>query len=46
MATIGSARIDERGKATGGQKGDQKQTSTPDFKGEVARQDFYVSKQG
>lgn len=46
MSIIGSARIDERGKATGGQKGDQKQTSIPDYKGEVARQEFYVSKQG
>lgn len=46
MAVIGSARIDERGKATGGQKGDQKQISIPDYKGEVARQEFYVSRQG
>ena len=27
---IGSARIDEKGNATGGKVGDQKQTSTPD----------------
>ena len=30
---IGSARIDERGKTTGGAAGDQKQTSKPDYKG-------------
>ena len=46
MATIGSARIDEHGKATGGQRGDQKQTTYPDYKGEVSRQDFYVSSKG
>lgn len=47
MATIiGSARIDERGKATGGKAGDQKQKSTPDYKGEVSMQNFYVSSKG
>lgn len=47
MATIiGSARIDERGKASGGKAGDQKQTSTPDYKGEVSMQDFYVDSRG
>lgn len=47
MATIiGSARIDERGRATGGKAGDQKQTSTPDYKGEVSMQNFYVSSKG
>ena len=47
MATIiGSARIDERGKATGGKAGDQKQTSSPDYKGEVSMQNFYVSSKG
>lgn len=47
MATIiGSARIDERGKATGGKAGDQKQTSSPDTKGEVSMQNFYVSSKG
>lgn len=43
---IGSARIDERGKATGGKPGDQKQKSTPDYKGEVSMQNFYVSSKG
>lgn len=47
MATIiGSAKIDERGKATGGKAGDQKQKSTPDYKGEVSMQNFYVSSKG
>ena len=47
MATIiGSARIDERGKATGGKAGDQKQTTSPDYKGEVSMQNFYVSSKG
>lgn len=47
MATIiGSARIDERGKASGGKAGDQKQKSTPDYKGEVSMQNFYVSSKG
>lgn len=45
--TIGSARIDENGKLTGGKAGDQKQTSsTNDRKGEVSMQDFYVHKKG
>ena len=43
---IGSARIGENGKATGGAKGDSKQKSTPDFVGEVSMQDFYVHKLG
>ena len=47
MATIiGSARIDERGKATGGKAGDQKQKTSPDYKGEVSMQNFYVSSKG
>ena len=46
MTIIGSARIDERGKASGGTPGDQKQTGTPDRKGEVSLQDFYVSPKG
>ena len=46
MAVIGSARVDEAGKFSGGQKGDQKQTTSPDFKGEVSRQQFYVHKKG
>lgn len=43
---IGSARIDERGKLSGGAPGDQKQTTTPDYKGEVSMQAFYVHKKG
>lgn len=46
MTIIGSARIDERGKATGGKAGDQKQKTTPDYKGEVSMQNFYVSSKG
>ncbi len=44
--TIGSARIDEHGKAVGGKAGDQKQKTSPDYKGEVAMQNFYVSNKG
>lgn len=33
MTIIGSARIDEHGKATGGKAGDQKQKTSPDYKG-------------
>lgn len=43
---IGSARIDERGKAYGGKAGDQKQVAIPDFRGEVSMQDFYESSSG
>ena len=44
---IGSARIDERGKTSGGVAGDQKQTSsTNDTKGEVSMQPFYVHQKG
>ena len=43
---FGSARIDERGKVSGGVAGDQKQTSTPDYTGEVALEKFYVHKLG
>lgn len=48
MATIiiGSARIDENGKATGGVAGDQKQTASNDFKGEVSMQEMYKSSKG
>jgi len=46
MIIIGSARVDENGKYSGGAPGDQKQQSTPDFKGEVAEQEFYVSSKG
>ena len=43
---LGSARIDENGHAHGGQAGDQKQTSTQDYRGEVSMQDFYVHSKG
>lgn len=43
---IGSARIDEKGKTSGGAAGDQKQKASPDYSGEVSMQDFYVSKKG
>lgn len=47
MATIiGSARIDEKGKILGGKAGDQKQTSNPDYSGEVSFQKFYVATKG
>ena len=43
---IGSARIDERSKLSGGNAGDQKQIATPDYKGEVSMQSFYMHKKG
>lgn len=44
---IGSARIDERGKLSGGQAGDQKQkSSTNDTSGEVSMQNFYLHSKG
>lgn len=43
---MGSARIDERGIASGGAAGDQKQRSTPDYRGEVSFQKFYVHRKG
>ena len=43
---IGSARGDENGKATGGKAGDQKQSSVPDYKGEVSLQDWYLHRKG
>ena len=48
MATIiGSARIDERGKLSGGTAGDQKQSSsTNDRVGEVSMQNFYLHSRG
>ena len=46
MTIIGSARIDEHGKASGGKAGDQKQKTSPDYKGEVSMQNFYVSSKG
>lgn len=45
-AIIGSARSDENKKYSGGKKGDQRQTSVPDYKGEVSLQDFYVHSKG
>lgn len=44
--TIGSARIDERGKVSGGAAGDQKQKTTPDYTGEVSMEGFYVHSKG
>lgn len=46
MIVIGSARIDENKKISGGQEGDQVQSSSPDFKGEVSQQNFYVHSKG
>lgn len=46
MVMIGSARVDENGKYANGKPGDQKQVSTPDCKGEVSKQSFYVSQKG
>ena len=43
---IGSARIDEKGKLSGGAKGDSKQTNVDDYKGEVSLQTFYVHSKG
>jgi hypothetical protein len=43
---IGSARIDERGKASGGAVGDQKQAAAQDYAGEVSMQKFYVASKG
>ena len=43
---IGSARIDERGKVSGGAAGDQKQTEAKDYSGEVSMQKFYVASKG
>lgn len=43
---IGSARIDERGKISGGAAGDQKQTGQDDYKGEVSLQKFYAHAKG
>lgn len=43
---IGSARIDERGKLSGGAAGDQKQKTTDDYSGEVSMQNFYHHKKG
>lgn len=43
---IGSARIDEKGNAKGGVSGDQKQTTKPDYKGEVSLQNWYKHSKG
>lgn len=43
---IGSARIDERGKLSGGKAGDQKQTGIDDYRGEVSMQAFYIHRKG
>lgn len=43
---IGSARSDERGGISGGQAGDQKQKSTPDYTGEVSLQTWYKHSKG
>ena len=43
---IGSARGDERGRASGGAAGDQKQTSKDDWKGEVSKQTWYKHSKG
>lgn len=43
---IGSARLGENGRTTGGKAGDQKQTTTDDYKGEVSMQNFYLHKKG
>lgn len=43
---IGSARIDEKGKISGGKNGDQKQININDYKGEVSLQEFYIHKKG
>ena len=47
MATIiGSARSDERGRYSGGASGDQRQTASQDYKGEVSMQPFYAHPKG
>ena len=43
---IGSARCDENKKLIGGKAGDQRQSSSPDYKGEVSMQVFYVHSKG
>lgn len=43
---IGSARMGENGRVTGGKAGDQKQTTTEDYSGEVSMQNFYLHKKG
>lgn len=43
---IGSARMGENGRTTGGSVGDQKQKNIPDYTGEVSLQNFYHHKKG
>lgn len=43
---IGSARVDENGTYANGTPGDQKQLTSPDYKGEVSLQDFYNHSKG
>ena len=43
---IGSARLGSNGSITGDKPGDQKQTGTPDYSGEVSMQKFYVHSKG
>lgn len=43
---IGSARSDENGKYNNGTSGDQRQTTSPDYKGEVSMQNFYNHSKG
>ena len=43
---IGSARIDENGRASGGAAGDQKQKGASDYTGEVSMQQFYLHSKG
>lgn len=43
---VGSARADENYKYSGGRRGDQRQTRTPDTSGEVSLQNFYVHPKG
>lgn len=46
MIKIGSARCDENGRYTKGKVGDQRQVSSPDERGEVSMQPFYVHRKG
>ncbi len=46
MVIIGSARIDEKGNIAGGVPGDQKQTTSDDFSGEVSQQKYYTHSLG
>ena len=43
---IGSARMGENGRTTGGKAGDQKQKTAEDYSGEVSMQNFYLHKKG